>query len=326
VLSLGAFVAAVALAPRSSAPPVRSLAWLLFLGSSVHVASTAWLFTLRDVRAYSAQHPWRYRRVPLILVLVGALGAAVVSPAVLAWLLLPYFAWQFFHFHKQNLGLTALAASSQHLAPLTAVERRALMAAGGAGIVGLVAHPALLQLGIHLETGALFAAARLSFLTGVALGLVALGRRSRADRPFGFCAIYATSLLFSAPVFVFGSPYAAVGGMTIAHGLQYLVLVGLIAGQGRGTARLRRLVLWGNIALVGGALLGGASHLHASAPAVRLLFGAYLGAVMAHFVIDAGLWRLRDPFPRMFLARHLPTLVPSPVPIGPRPASSAGIR
>jgi hypothetical protein len=305
---------------------VRSLAWLLFLGSSVHVASTAWLFTLRDVRGYASQRPWRYRRVPLILVLIGALSAALISPATLAWLLLPYFAWQFFHFHKQNLGLTALAASSQHLAPLTPVERRALMVAGGAGIVGLMAHPALLQLGVHVETGMLFAAARLAFLIGVAIGLVALRRRSGLDRPFGFCMIYATSLLFCAPVFVFRSPYAAVGGMTIAHGSQYLVLVGLIAGEGRGTARFRRLVLWGNIALVGGALLGGASHLHASAPAVRLLFGAYLGAVMAHFVIDAGLWRLRDPFPRMFLARHLPTLVPTPVPVEPRLASSTGIR
>lgn len=44
---------------------------------------------------------------------------------------------------------------------------------------------------------------------------------------------------------------------------------------------------------------------------MALLFGAYPGAVMAHFMIDAGLWRLRDPFPRAFLARHVPSLVPS---------------
>jgi hypothetical protein len=31
---------------------------------------------------------------------------------------------------------------------------------------------------------------------------------------------------------------------------------------------------------------------------------------MAHFVIDAGLWRLRDPFPRAFLASRVPSLVP----------------
>jgi hypothetical protein len=32
--------------------------------------------------------------------------------------------------------------------------------------------------------------------------------------------------------------------------------------------------------------------------------------VMAHFVIDAGLWRLRDPFPRAFLASRVPSLLP----------------
>ncbi|MCW2930448.1 MAG: hypothetical protein JWM19_1410 [Actinomycetia bacterium] len=35
----------------------------------------------------------------------------------------------------------------------------------------------------------------------------------------------------------------------------------------------------------------------------------YLGVVMAHFVIDAGLWRLRDPFPRRFLASRVPYLL-----------------
>jgi hypothetical protein len=64
------------------------------------------------------------------------------------------------------------------------------------------------------------------------------------------------------------------------------------------------------VALLGGVALEKASHLHGAAPAQRLLFGAYLGAVMAHFVIDAGLWRLRDTFPRAFLARRVPYLVP----------------
>jgi len=32
---------------------------------------------------------------------------------------------------------------------------------------------------------------------------------------------------------------------------------------------------------------------------------------MAHFVVDARLWRLRDPFPRAFLESRVPYLVPS---------------
>lgn len=122
--------------------------------------------------------------------------------------------------------------------------------------------------------------------------------------------MYLMGLFFSVPVFVFASPYAAVGGMTIAHGMQYLLLVSLVAAGSPGEAgRALRLAVLCNVALIGGAVLAVTSHLHSGGPGVRLLFGAYLGAVMAHFVVDAGLWRLRDPFPRAFLARRVPYLM-----------------
>lgn len=307
----GAFAAAIVMAPGATASPLRGLAWLLFLGSSVHVASTAWLYTLPEVRSYAMQRPLRYVWIPICLVLTAAATAATVSPALMTWLLLPYFAWQFFHFQKQNVGMAALAASSHGVAPLRPAERRCLVVAGAAGITGLMAHPSLLQLGVRPPIGGLFVVAALLFSGAVGLGLLSLVRRPSQHRPVGFCTIYLLSLLFSLPIFVFRSPYAAVGGMTIAHGFQYLLLMGLVAaGSGRGASRTLRVALLFNIALVGGAVLSGASHLHGSPPAFRLLFGAYLGAVMAHFVIDAGFWRMRDPFPREFLARRLPYLVP----------------
>jgi len=67
---------------------------------------------------------------------------------MLEWCLLPYFAWQFFHYQKQNAGLAALAASASRVPSVRPAERRALLVAGGAGIAGLVAHPGLLQLRI----------------------------------------------------------------------------------------------------------------------------------------------------------------------------------
>ena len=314
---------AIALAPPASAPPARALSWLLFTGSSVHIAATGWLFTLPGIRAYAGLHRTRYLWMPAGLVAAAAAAAAVIPPAALGWLLLPYFCWQFFHFQKQNLGMAALAASSCGVNPLGIAERRALLWGGIAGITGLAARPGLLQ--VHLEPGpgrllpptgvlglnAVFPLAAAGFAVAVVAGLAALARRAAADRPGGFCVLYAVSLLFCLPVFLFGSPYAAAGGMTAAHGLQYL-LIGLVAaGVPDRTRRLARLGLLTNIALAGGAIPAAASHLHAAGPGGRLLFGAYLGAVMAHFVIDAGLWRLRDPFPRQFLASHVPYLVPA---------------
>ena len=309
-LTIAALGAAVVLAPHRSATPLHSLAWLLFLGSSVHVASTGWLFTLPEVRQHAAARKSRYVTVPFILVLATGLTASVLSPRELEWLLLPYFGWQYFHFQKQNLGLSALAASSHGARPLSKTERRALMGSGAAGILGLIAHPDLLQLHVDVPTGVLFPIAGGLFAVAVVVGLVAFIQRPRKDRPAGACVMYVVALLFSLPVFVVASPYAAVGGMTVAHGFQYLLLVGLVAaGTGRDTARGLRIALLCNVALVGGALLSGASHLHGSGCIGRSVFGAYLGVVMTHFVIDAGLWRMRDAFPRAFLSSHVPYLL-----------------
>ena len=141
-LTAGAFAAAIVLAPPASASPVRGLIWLLFLGSSVHVAATAWLYTQADARAYALRRPLRYVWIPAGLILAGAVTAALLSPTAMAWILLPYFGWQFFHFQKQNLGMAALAASARSVSPLRPVERRALLAQGDPASSGWSPGPA----------------------------------------------------------------------------------------------------------------------------------------------------------------------------------------
>lgn len=250
----------------------------------------------------------------------------------MTWLLLPYFAWQFFHFQKQNLGLAALAATSCGAPSLTRAERRAIVAAGCAGIAGLLAHPALLQVAVNPGLGAAFPVAGIAFGVAVAGGLALFRRRPPAARPAGLAVTYVMALVFFLPMFTFASPYAAVGGLTIAHGAQYLLLMGLVAAgegtggrrtrgslagtasagaTGTGIARALRLTVLVIVVLFGGAALAVASHLHDAGLSLRALYGGYLGVVMAHFVIDAGLWRLRDSFPRRFLASRMPYLLRS---------------
>jgi hypothetical protein len=229
----------------------------------------------------------------------------------MAWVLLPFFAWQFHHFQKQNIGMVALSASSARLGGLRRAERRAIYAAGLCGVVGLVAHPALLQLDVRPVLGDAFPGAAFGYGVAVLAGLVVLSRRPAGDHPASFSALYVTALLFPLPIFVFTSPYAAVGGMTIAHGLQYLLLVGLVArGAERGAVRHRDVTLLCAVGLAGGVLLSVLSHLHSATPSLRVLFGVYLGVVCAHFVVDAGLWRLRHPFLRAFLSARVPFLSP----------------
>lgn len=304
-LSLVSFGAVILLAPSGTA----MLGPALFLGSSVHVAATLWFYTVDEVRAQVRRQRFRYLYVPACLVLATAAVAAAVPYVWLRWGLLGYFAWQFFHFQKQNLGLAALAGVSAQAGSLSRWERRAIVVAGAGGIAGLLVHPELLQLTVDARVRFLFPLAGAMFAAGVALGVVTLARRTH--RPHSFVAIYLISLLFFLPVFCFTNPYAAVSGLIIAHGYQYLLIVGLVAAAPPAGSRGVATML--GIALVGGIALSTASHLHSSpTPAIRALYGGYLGAVMAHFVIDAGLWRLRDEFPRRFLGARLPYLLQAP--------------
>jgi len=308
-LSLGAFAAAIALAPPTGASPGRALGALLFLGSSVHVAATAWFYTLPEIRAHAFTHRGRYVIAPIALIAGTATAAVLIPYNRLQWALLAYFAWQFFHFQKQNLGMAALAGVSQGSGSLALLERQAIVAAGIGGIAGLICHPDLLQLGVDPHLRAFFPFTLAVFAAGVALGLYALARRER--RPGGFLVVYLTSLLFFTPVFVFTSPYAAVAGLTVAHGYQYLLIVGLVSSAPRPSRTPAvGLAVMAAIAIAGGVALNYASHLHGASSALeRALYGAYLGAVMAHFVIDAGLWRMRDEFPRRFLNASVPYLL-----------------
>jgi len=282
---------------------------MLFVGSSVHVAATGWLFTDPGLRAHVAGRRGRYLWAPVGLLATGALVAVTLNPRTMAWVLLPLLAWQLHHFQKQNLGQAALVTASLGLSSLRPHERRAICTTGAAGIAGVCAHPALLQLDVRLPlSGYLALAATLLLAIGVAAGSYALARRPGSDRPATFCAVYGLALLFPLPIFLFTSPYAAVAGMTMAHGLQYLLLMGLLAAGAR-RRRIGAVPALCAIAVLGGMALNQASHLHSSSWPLRLCFGFYLGFLAAHFVVDGGIWRLREPAVHAFLSERVPYLV-----------------
>jgi hypothetical protein len=280
------------------------------LGSSVHVASTGWLFTNPKVRRYAWEHRGRYVWAPLGLAATGVLLSVMASPHLMSWAVLLVLAWQLHHFQKQNIGQVSLARASLGLAPVSRGERTAICATGAAGIAAVCAHPAILQLDVQppLAEYAAFSATALLVL-GLAGGALALTRRRRSDRPPRFCVMYGLALLFPLPIFLFSSPYAAVAGMTMAHGFQYLLLMGLVAAGNAPRKRLGGVAALCAIAVLGGVVLNLSSHLHGDDQPLRLLFGVYLGLLAAHFAVDAGIWRLREPFVRAFLSERVGYLV-----------------
>jgi hypothetical protein len=244
-----AVLAAAMLGPRGEDRGATASAFALFLGTSVHVASTGWFFVLPEVRTHARRNPGAFLLTPAALVVLAAILAALASPGQLRW----------------------------------------------------VAADLRLPWGERVAFGV--------FTLGVGSGLLALTRRKTGSR--GFVAMYLVALLFFVPVFCFDSPFPAVAGLTVAHGYQYLLLMGLVSVAPR-TDRLRDSgpALLSAIALGGGLVLAVVSHLHDSPVATeRALYGAFLGVVMSHFVLDAVLWRLRNEFPRRLLGDALPYLV-----------------
>lgn len=307
--TVAVMVLAALLSPPRGVPPAVGLTLLLFVGGSMHVASTGWLAGVAEARACARRHPLRFVTIPVALVVAGALVVPLLSTRALDALLEAFFTWWFFHYAKQNVGIASLASTSYGAGPLRPLERRCIVAAGCFGVVALLARPSLLLLGTMPSSAPLFYVAGVGFALSVLLGLWSVAQRAKVDRPPGVVACVATSLCFSAPVFVVASPYGAIGGMTIAHGLQYLGLVGLVAARPAVRARrVSRLAALAGVAVVGGVAVHATAHRPEGGDIGRALFGVYLGVLAAHFVVDAGLWRMRDQTARAFVERSLPDL------------------
>lgn len=284
-----------------------ALGLALFVGSSVHIAATGWLFTFSEVRTIAAAHPRRFIVVPACLVTAASGVGAVLSPRQRDLALVGFFAWQLFHYQKQNLGIAALAARRGGVAPLHENERRLILVAGWAGALGLLLRPGVLQLTDvtwRVESG--FGLAALVAILVAFAGGITVFRRPASERPARFVSAYLTAVCFPLPIFAFTSPYLAIGGLTIVHGLQYLGLVGRLTAGPSGARRLAHVAPYAAVVVAGGVAINLASHLdRGSTMLARLGFGAYLGVVMTHFVVDAGVWRMRDPVVRGFIAARL---------------------
>lgn len=285
---------------------------LIVVAYAGHLAVTGWLWTVPDMRQVVYARPLRLVVVPIVLVLVAATAALVVHGHVLAWLLLAFFVWQFVHFQRQNLGLVTLIGTKWESEPLTRAERRLVSVSGWCSIGALVSRPTLLGLAKltlpAVVSHSVIDIAGAGFTTCAIASAIAT---MRSRRPGPVSVAYVGAVMFMAPVFVFRTAEAAVTGMVIAHGLQYLWVVGWRSHEAHRPMvhKARWTVLRvAMVAVVGGAVLEAMSELHtASGGGLRMLYGTYLGIVMAHFAIDAVVWHRPTPQART-TARPMPLL------------------
>jgi len=286
-------VPVVAHAVPEGHPALYAYGVILFLSTNFHVASTGWFITDPEMRGHLKAHPVRYIAAPVAVVAASVAGFQWLGPVVADTIVMVFVGWLLWHYQKQNLGLLSFVAAGTDGVPLSPWERRTLALTGIAGIAGVFSAaqiaPAYLadEAGfLHLVGGALY------LLVPAAAAIAIVKNRSlRTNRTRLF--FFVIGAAFYLPVFVFSDPVSVITGSATAHGLQYLVFMGTVSGSRKKTLRPVFVML--------AIATGGALALNYAADAGGALKGLFIGGVMAHFLVDAGIWRLRETFQRRYM-------------------------
>lgn len=278
--------------------------FIVFLGSGVHVAASYALYLDPELRPFFRENRGRYLIAPAAVVLASGTLLSVAGTRLAATALLLYFVWQTHHYTRQNVGVFSFAARARRSLPPTNMERAAITTAGFAGVVGMITLITPYE-DTPFATLAMYAhnVAALVFLGAVGMLVLCLPRAREAGDLVRF-AFLVGGVAFYLPTFVYRDPFSAVSSYAIAHGCQYLVFMGYIAGARRGEAAPRLLLGTVAIAAVGGLLLWHIQYASRDGAPGGFVFGVYLGLVMAHFIIDAGVWRLSEPFQRKYMSER----------------------
>jgi hypothetical protein len=285
---------------------------LLFLGSQGHVAASFFFYGEPAARRFMLDGGRaRYLYVPVALVALSALliwrlgESRLVSHYVLG-----YWIWQTHHYTRQNHGILAFVSRAEAV-PVTFVERTAVTLSGVAGVLGMVTIVTPFQTTFLCPFAWQLEAAALSvFVAAVVFYAASLWQRGR--QPPLRLAVTATLMVFYLPLFFFSDPLSAFFTYAIAHGLQYLVFMYFVAAASR-PRKAAALGLAVAFALGGGGVLKFMERGEATFGGYHgAVFGAGLGIVMWHFVLDAGMWRLSEPFQRAYMAKRFPFLAPAP--------------
>lgn len=288
-------------APPNGTAPFYAMFALFALSSNFHVGATGWFFTDREMRAHFAANPARYIVAPVLTIAATtslfAVGNELIRNAVVAG----GYAWLLWHYQKQNIGILSFVCAGTDRLPPSVWERRTLILAAIAGIVWL-------QCGItpglppSLTETVRMPVVGLSMLLP-AIVTLALAIRSQPGllrNPLRIGTLL-YGLLFFLPALFF--PVWSVGPFGAAHGLQYVVFMFCVSS--RSAASIPSILAMLSTAGLGFLLLD---------PHVRVrewlgvldspwFLGLVVGVVMSHFIVDAGIWRLREPSQRGYMRR-----------------------
>lgn len=258
------------------------LAPVILATSFGHVLSTSFIYIDRGFAGLIKTNRQWFLVWPALVVAIASASFAC-GPAAYRVMYMAYYAWQFWHFQRQNYGVISFAAQVRKKGPLPKALNAMLNLATASGVL------AILSRGSFLGWAPLWWAALLPLAASTVLlvRLLVTDRRFASDAPVVFFSVMGWA--FFVPILLSPDMIVDLLSYGIAHGAQYLVFMGVLARGGVMKAAGPPVM----VAVTGVLTL--AFYRLSATPAGMAV---YTGVVMAHFVIDAKLWRMREPVQR----------------------------
>lgn len=318
--------------PASAA--VLAIAGLMsFVGGPAHVSLTAWFYRDPVARPHFLAHPLRYFWIPLGLVVATTAAYTIWGDSEpTRWINLGFSAWLLWHYQRQNWGIHSFISRVSSGESASRHEEWIVRLAVVGGFLGAVRAVGFGDGTAVAAYGDLCFAAGLALTCLLPLLIFAASKRNPvlAASPLRLGFLIVASAFF-VPVFLWPDSERAFLGYALAHGFQYAVFMGYVASSAQqgslaasaegsadqpvggkasprpGLGTLAACVATGGVLL---AVTGNVPFLKGQN--LFPLFGFSLGLTMAHFVVDAGIWRLRDEFPRRYIGAAFPFLSARP--------------
>ena len=291
---------------------------LLFLGTA-HVPATLFFYVDKDFSDIIRNDKRRYIYLPILLTVATGLVFAFAPVVVQAYILLAFWSWQAFHYGRQNVGIYSFVSIATRGKPSDKYERLIIDLGTWCGIIGTfkilgsAVAPQYLQSSFDLA----YQLARFLFVLVLVASVVIYVRNFRSTTPL-LTIFYFTLVCFFLPVFLSTGMNVGFYSYAIAHGVQYVLFMTVVslnfdpdgAAQRFHLRNLMKLLL---LTVLIGLIFYKAIDLKTmgfvvtNTTFVRLVdfaLGAILGSTMAHFVIDAGAWRLSESLQRMYVGKR----------------------
>lgn len=275
------------------------MAKAIWLAGVAHVGMTGTLWFDQRYRQHIRGRPFYFYAGPAALATACILGVQAFGDLGFRVFTSLYTIWLFYHFGRQNWGLLCLISTAVKAGRPSDMERQICQWAPVAGMAGaLIGAEGAGGLAIVRQVG--FAAGLV--VAGVSLA-VAVWQFTNGTHPIK-TAMTVTVGLFFLPVYVFGS-YGAVA-VGVAHAYQYILVMICMDAQRRASAPRRWFLPLTFVTVIYVAAFFVMNR--AEGDLARPLAVLWNSIIIWHFIIDADVWRLSQPFQRQVVKDNLPYL------------------